>query len=74
MKILQTDRRTGKSTILQVVKMIASTSYVVAIVTCTVNAIMSPVAVVGNALILMANLEEPVTPNYFLHSSWWILA
>ena len=67
MKILQTDPGTGKSTILQVVKMIVSASYVVAIVTCTVNAIMSP-AVVGNALILMA-----IWKNQLLRTTSYIL-
>ena len=67
MKILQTDPGTGKPTILQVVKMIVSASYVVAIVTCTVNAIMSS-AVVGNALILMA-----IWKNQLLRTTSYIL-
>lgn len=71
MKILQTDPGTGKPTILQVVKMIASASHVVAIVTCTVQRYY--VASSGwKCSDFDGNLEEPVTPNYFLHSSWWI--
>lgn len=48
--------------------MIASASYVVAIVTCTVNAIMSPVAVVGNGLILLV-----IWKNQSLRTTSYIL-
>ena len=48
--------------------MIASASYVVAIVTCTVNAIMSPVAVVGNGLIL-----QVIWKNQSLRTTSYIL-
>ena len=51
--------------------MIASASHVVAIVTCTVQRYY--VASSGwKCSDFDGNLEEPVTPNYFLHSSWWI--
>ena len=48
--------------------MSTSASYVVAMTTCTVNAMMSPVAVVGNALILMAvwKNQSPRTTSYIL--------
>lgn len=48
--------------------MIAITSYVVDLTTCVINAIMSPVAVVGNALILAAIWRNPSlrTPSYVL--------
>ena len=48
--------------------MSTSASYVVAVTTCTVNGIMSPVAVVGNALILMA-----IWKNQSLRTTSYIL-